>query len=70
MLDSKGLNKSKEEAVLLQMGIISEKDIQNHDSDVSVVPAPSPAPVTIKQKVENNDAASIVDSVVVDTTSS
>ena len=70
LLQSKGLNKSKEEAVLLHMGIISEKDIQDHDGNVSAVPAPTPAPVAINPKADDNDAASVINAVVVESASS
>ena len=58
-----GLNKIKEEAVLLQMGIILEKYIRNHEGDVYIIPAP--APVSVKPKKDNNNAASAINATVV-----
>ena len=70
MLQSKGLNESEEEAVLLQMGIISEKDIHDHDGNVSIVPAPPPAPVAVNPKADDNNDASANDAVVMESASS
>ena len=66
VLQSKGLNESEEEAEFLHMGIISEKDIHDYDGNVYVIPAPAPASVAIKPKADNNDAAYVIDAVIVE----
>ena len=48
---------------MLQMGIISEKDIHDHDGNVFVVSAPSP--IVVKPKSDDNNAASVINDVVV-----
>ena len=40
---------------MLHMGIILEKDIHDHDSDMSVIPAPSL--VSVNPKVDDNNPA-------------
>ena len=49
---------------MLQMRIISEKDMHEHDVNVSIVPTPA-ALVSVKPKAYNNDSTSVINSVVV-----
>ena len=52
---------------MLHMGIILEKDIHDHESNMSVIPAPSL--VSVNTKVDNNNVASVIDVIVVESAS-
>ena len=46
------------------MGIILEKDIHDHDRNMYAIPASSP--ISIKPKADNNNAASIIGTIIME----